>query len=137
MAALTAAANRQAMGSIKGRIRIPVKAATQIWKGAIVQTDAGGFAQPAVAGAGAPVMGIAAESKLGGATDGANFVEVEYGRAYRFAASSITQAMIGDPMLVIDDNTVDETSAGSPAVGELVEFISTTEGWVYVPGPSA
>lgn len=137
MAALAAAANRQARGTCK-TIRVPVKATTQIWKGAIVALDANGFAIPATDTAGLQVAGIAAESKLGGATDGAVYVQVEYDRAYLFTASSITQAMLGDLMVVVDDNTVDDAAGPTNdiAVGRLDEFVSTTSGWVYVPGIS-
>lgn len=134
MAALAAAANRQARGELKGRIRVPVKATSQIWKGGLVGCGTDGFAVAAVSGANVKILGIAAESKLGGATDGLVYVEVEYGREYLFTASSITQAMLGQAMKVIDDNTVDETSANSAVAGSLTEFVSTTQGWVFIPG---
>lgn len=136
MAALSAATNRRARGEVKYRFKVPVKAASQIWKGGIVGCGTDGFAVAGVAGANVKVLGIAAESVLGGATDGAKSIEVECGREYLFAASSITQAMLGQAMKIVDDNTVDETSANSQNVGSLTEFVSTTSGWVLVPGLS-
>jgi hypothetical protein len=136
MAALAAAANRRARGELGSRHKVPVLAGAIIFKGAIVGIDAAGFAKPAVAGAGIRVAGIAAESVTGGASNGAVSVEVETRREYLFAASSITQVMLGSSMLVVDDNTVDETSAGSASVGSMTEFVSTTSCWVFVPGLS-
>lgn len=136
MSALGAAFNRRARGEVKYRFKVPVKATSQIWKGGLVGCGTDGFAVAAVSGANVKVLGVAAESVLGGATDGAESIEVECGREYLFAASSITQAMLGQAMKVIDDNTVDETSANSQTVGSLTEFVSTTSGWVLVPGLS-
>lgn len=134
MAALGAAANRRARGQLGARIKVPVKANSQIWKGGLVGCGTDGFAVAAVSGANVKILGVAAESALGGASDGLVFIEVECGREYVFAASSITQAMLGQPMLVVNDNTVDETSASSAKAGSMTEFISTTSCWVRVNG---
>lgn len=134
MAALTAAAQRPARGELKGRFKIPVEASAIILKGGIVGINAAGYAFPAVLGATViQVAGIAAES-VTGTSQGAMFVEVEFGREYLFTASSVTQAQLGDKMLVVDDNTVDETAAASASVGNMTEFVSTTQCWVFVWG---
>lgn len=134
MTVLAAAANRQSKGVPKTR-RYLMKASTTIWKGALVAIEAAsGLVVPAVAGAGyTAVVGVAAESMVSAAS-GAFWVQVEYDREYLFAASSIAQTALGTPMLVIDDNTVDETSAASATVGKLTEYASSTSGWVQVPG---
>lgn len=137
MAALGAAANRRSRGTAS-IVRVPVKATTQIWKGGIVAIDTAGLAVPGADTAAFQVIGIAAESRLGGATDGAVFVEVEYQREYLFAATSITQVMLGDLMVIVTDNDVDDAAGATNdiAVGRLTEFVSTTSGWVFVPGLS-
>jgi len=133
MTAITAAANRQRKGIARTR-RIRMTASTTIPQGALVCTDAAtGLAINAVAGAVNPVEGVALETIVSAAT-GTYYVQVGFDTDFLFAASSITQAMVGEPMLVIDNNTVDETSAGSAVVGILTEFVSTTSGWVFVPG---
>ena len=136
MAAITVAANRQAKGTPKTRRALMANSIT-IPKGALVVTNASGLATNAVAGAG-PLLciGVAAETKTSG-TGGADWIQVEYDREYLFACSSITQAMVGTAMLVVDNNTVDDVSASSVTVGKLTEFVSTTLGWVQVPGYSA
>ena len=96
--------------------------------------NADGLAVKAVSGATVVwIAGIAAETKTSG-TGGADWIQVEYDREYLFAATSITQAMVGDPMLIVDNNLIDETSAASAVVGKLTEYVSNTSGWVYVPG---
>lgn len=137
MAALTADRQREARGTAK-LISVPVASATKIYKGSAVQLDANGFASNAVAGNVRLIAGIAAEQvDNSGGGNGAKSITVEYDREYLFTASSITQANLGAPMLVIDNDTVDETSAGSATVGRLTQYVSATQGWVYVPGLSA
>jgi hypothetical protein len=136
MAALSAATNRRARGELGNRFKVPVKATSQIWKGGLVGCGTDGFAVAAISGVNVKILGVAAESVLGGATDGAKSIIVEAGREYLFAASSVTQAMLGADMKVIDDNTVDETSANSQSVGSMTEFVSTTSVWVFVNGLS-
>jgi hypothetical protein len=134
MTAITAAVNRQRKGEAKTR-RVLMALSTTIPKGAIVGLlAADGLAVNAVSGATVThVLGVAAETKTSAAA-GSNWLEVEYDAEWLFAASSITQLMVGTAMLVVDNNTVDETSASSATVGKLTEYVSTTSGWVYVPG---
>lgn len=137
MAAITTAVNRQKRGTCKTR-RYLMKASTAIPKGALVGIEASsGLAINAVAGASitAPVVGVAAESVTSLAS-GSYYIEVEFDCDFLFAASSIAQTAVGVAMLVVDNNTIDETSASSAVVGKLVEYISSTSGWVYVPGLS-
>jgi len=110
----------------------PVLAAAQIYKGSLVCVNANGFAVAATDSAAIYCVGVATENVLGGTADGDEWIKVEAGRAYLFAASSITQAMVGEPMYVIDDNTVDDTSTNLCLVGVLVKFVDTTHGWVLV-----
>lgn len=133
MTAITAAVNRQHKGIPKER-KFLMKASTTIPKGAIVAIEAtSGLAINAVAGTVNPVCGVATETITSAAT-GSYYIQVDFDAPFLFAASSITQAMVGEPMLVVDNNTVDETSATSAVVGTLEEFVSTTSGWVYVTG---
>lgn len=133
MAAITAAVDRPKKGIGKVR-RFQMTASTAIVKGALVSLDATtGLAKNAVSGAVDPVVGVATEN-VTSAASGTYYIQVEFDCEFRFAASSIAAASLGAPMLVVDNNTVDETSAGSAVVGQLVELVSSTLGWVYVPG---
>lgn len=112
----------------------PVAAATKIYAGSLVAVNTSGYAVPASDTAGLKVVGVAeaqADNSAGG--NGAKSINVRSPIIARFAASSITQAMVGQVMYVVDDQTFDD-SPGTNAVkaGRLVEFISTTEGWIEV-----
>lgn len=135
MAAITAGVNRQSKGAPKTR-QFLMKASITIPKGAIVAIElTTGLAINAVAGTLHVVAGIAAET-ITSLASGAYYIQVEYDREYLFAASSTTQVMVGVPMLVVDNNTVDDVSAGSSTVGKLTEYIGAALGWVQVPGLS-
>ena len=111
---------------------------TTIFKGSLVALNAAGWLIPATATAGLKVVGVADEQVVSPVTDaaGAKKCRVRAGELYDFSATSITQAMLGTVMYVVDDNTFDDVP-GVPAVkaGVLVEFISVTRGLIYiVPG---
>src|SRR3990172_9400021 len=55
------------------------------------------------------------------------------------ASDTATQAMVGVNMVTVDDNTVDDIAGATNdiVVGKLTEFVSTTSGWVHVPGLTA
>ena len=137
MTVLAAAANRQSKGVPKTR-RFLMAASQTIYKGAIVHLNASGLAIPASDTASQVVAGIAAETVVSAAT-GNFWIQVEYDREYLFAATSITQAMVGVNMVTVDDNTVDDIAGATNdiVVGKLTEFVSTTLGWVHVPGLTA
>jgi hypothetical protein len=127
-------ADRQTQLKGPGLKAYPVKAATTIYAGSIVMLDVAGFAVPGANTASCVCAGIARARAVGGATDGAVWVTVEAPVHALLAATSITQAMVGRAMYVVDDQTVDDTAA-SVAAGILSEFVSTTSGWVLVKGP--
>lgn len=132
MAALTADRNTQ---SKVGDIAIyPVSATTQIYKGSLVMVDADGFLIPAADAANGRVVGVADENVDNDpGSDGDLNCRVVAGRKFLFAASSITQAMVNQVMYVVDDQTFDDGN-GTNAIkaGRLVEFVSTTSGWIYI-----
>ena len=133
MVALAADRNTQSReGHLK---RYPVAASTTIYKGSMVTLSDAGFAKPAADLANERVVGVADEKVDNSAgAAGALNVRVISGRAFRFAASSITQAMLGDPMFVVDDQTFDDAAGATNDVpcGRLVEFVSTTDGWIFI-----
>jgi len=111
-------------------------AATTIYKGAIVCIDAAGNAVAGADTAGLQVAGIAHETVANAGAAGAKLIVVEYDAEFLFAATSITLAMVGDLMVIVTDNDVDDAAGATNdiSVGRLIEFVSTTSGWVYVPG---
>lgn len=134
MAAITTAVNRQRKGTAKQR-RFLMTASTTIPKGALVAVPpATGLALNATDVAANPVVGVAAETVTSAAT-GSYWIQVEYDAEWLFAATSVTQLMVGTAMEVVDNNTVDETAgAGNIVAGKATEFVSTTSIWVQIPG---
>jgi len=135
MAAL--AADRITEKKVPGVVAYPVGASTKIFNGSIVALNSGGFAVPAADTAAFKVVGIAnhqADNSAG--ADGDILVKVDAPIVGRFAATSITQAMVGTTMYVVDDQTFDDVvGTNGIKAGKLVRFISTTEGEIFIPGP--
>lgn len=105
---------------------------TQIYKGAIVCLNTSGYL---VAGADTDayrVVGVAYENVLNSGSDGDKNCRVHTNGVHLLPASSITQAMVGRPMYLVNDGAVDETSTYKLCVGTLVQYVSTTSGWVDI-----
>lgn len=123
--------DRQTNLSPVGSKAYPVKANITIYAGSMVMMDATGFAVPAANTASCVLVGIARSRAVGGTTDGAVWVTVDAPVIADLPATSITQAMVGRDMYVVDDQTFDDTAA-NVVVGKLMEFISTTRGKVRI-----
>lgn len=139
MAVLTTPYNREARGYCKLR-DIPVAAGEKFFKGAIVCVNAGGYAVNGADAVGIRAAGVChanVDNTTGAAGDA--IVVAEYDREFLFDAASITQAMVGTTMYIVDNTTVDDAAGPTNdiAVGKLSGFVSATQGWVYVPGFSA
>jgi len=104
-----------------------------IYKGGFVGVNAAGYlmAMPVVASAiGYKFVGVAAEDvdNSAGAT---KYCNVYTEGLFLFTASSITQIDVGKMMYMVDDNIFDEVFSAI-AVGILVEYVSTTSGWIKI-----
>ncbi len=115
-------------------IAIPVYRNVKIYAGSLVCVGSHGFAIPGADASGNVLMGVALEQADNtGGNDGDIKVRVRRKGVFEFAATSITQAMVGDLMYVVDDQTFDETSPGNNVVaGILVKYISATKGWLAI-----
>lgn len=108
-----------------------------IYKGGMVTLNTSGYAVAAQDTAGYIFAGVAVEQ---GDNDGGSNGDVDV-RCYTeglflFDASSITQAMVGQMMYLVDDHTFDEGGGTNQIpVGVLVEYVSTTSGWIDI-GPA-
>jgi hypothetical protein len=118
----------------RGAKSYPVKAATKIYAGAMVCVDGNGWALPAADAANLKMVGVATKQVDNSAgANGDLQVPVESPIVARYSASSITQAMVGTMMYVVDDNTFDDAlGTNGIKAGRLVEFISATEGWIEI-----
>lgn len=129
------AADRNTQSKIGGIQIFPVDGGSTIYKGALVAVNAAGYLIPASDLANAKVVGVADEAVDNSAgADGALDCRVVSGRTFKFAASSITQAMVGEMMYVVDDQTFDDgVGTNGIKAGRLVQYVSATEGWIHIP----
>ncbi len=113
----------------------PVAANTKIYAGSMVCVDADGYAAPAADTSGYLFLGVALEQVDNSAgADGAKNVRVRRTGVFEFDAASITQAMVGDPMYAVDDQTFDDAAGPTNdiKVGILVKYGSATKGWIDI-----
>lgn len=126
------AADRSTQWKELGLKAYPVAAATRIYANSIVCTNASGFAVPAADAVGYTCVGMSDERVDNSAgANGDMWVLIKAPIIAKFAASSITQAMLTHTMYVVDDQTFDDAiGINGIAAGVLVEYVSTTEGWI-------
>ena len=115
-------------------ISVPVAANAKIYAGAITVANATGYAAPGAAALDLTYLGRAEEAvdNTGGA-DGAKTVLVRRGKAFKFknaAADAVTQAELGEPCYIADDETVARTSAGARSVAGIVVAVDADGVWV-------
>jgi hypothetical protein len=125
MAALTQERLTSFYGSYPARRTVDMKAATTIYKGALVAIDSSGNAQPAglLAGGSVRCVGVASATQANPGAAAATQVEVQPG-IYKFnnhGADLVTKASVGADCFVVDDNTVALTSGTNtrPVAGKV------------------
>lgn len=108
-----------------------------IYKGGMVTRNTDGDVVAGQASAGMKFAGVAAEKVDDSAGAGTKVCKVYTEGLFLLVATSITQAMVGRMMYLTDDQTFDETPAAGAAIpcGILVEYVSTTSGWIDI-GPA-
>jgi hypothetical protein len=105
-----------------------------IYKGGMVAINTSGLAVAGQASAGYKFAGVAAENVDDSAGADTKWCRVYTEGLFKFAATSITQAMVGQMMYLQDDQTIDDVPASAAAIpcGILVEYVSTTSGWIDI-----
>lgn len=116
----------------------PVKGSTKIFGGSIVCLDANGLAVPGSDTAGLHTTGVAQEYVDNSAgADSAKTVKVRRG-VFRFDSASLTDADVGKPMYVSDDQTVVKTATTNKVVAGMLDAIDGATGaWVRFGDRSA
>ncbi len=113
----------------------PVEDNVTIYKGALVCVNESGYIVPAADTDGYRFKGVSYENvdnTITGHSQGGLNVRVLTDGVHLLTATSITQAMVGRYVYVVDDATFDESSTNKICVGRLVEYVSTTSGWVDI-----
>lgn len=126
MAALAQERNTDFFGSYPARKTLGMKAATTIFKGALVAIDSAGNAQPAglLAGGSVRCVGVANFTRANPGAAGVEKIDVLSG-VFKFlnhGADLVTNASIGADCFVVDDQTVALTNGTStrPVAGKVV-----------------
>lgn len=116
-------------------IEYPVAVCTKIFAGSLVCTNAEGFAVPGADTSDLRLAGVALEQvdNTAGA-NGAKTVRVRRRGVFEFDAASITQAMVGDLMCIVDDHTFTSPDGviHHVKVGALVKYGVTGKGWIDI-----
>lgn len=116
-------------------IDFPVAANIKIYAGSLVCVNTTGYAVPAADTAGLKFAGVALEQadNTGGA-NGAKTVRLRRSGVFEFDAASITQAMVGTAMYIVDDHTMDDATGPTNdiRIGILVKYVADTIGWVDI-----
>lgn len=112
-----------------------VAANAKIFAGSLVCVNSSGFAVPAADTAGFKFIGVALQQvDNSGGANGAKIIRVRRSGVFEFAAGSITQAMVGDPMYALDDQTFDDAGGATNdiKVGALVKYEAAGKGWIDI-----
>lgn len=119
----------------------PVVADDIIYGGSLVAVNAAGYALPGSDTAGLIFQGVA-EARADNAGGAAGDINVEVRRRGVFkltAGSAVAQANVGDPVYLVDDQTVDIAADTTNDIfcGVIVGFIDSTHVWVDIAPPRA
>lgn len=115
-----------------GPIKVPLLNDAVLYDGAICCYDANGELQPGADTAGLKYAGIYRRSKLDNADDGLE-AEVDPLRPYKATIAAATQADLGKPVFLLDDNTVGLTSDNLVWGGNILLIESATEVFILPP----
>ena len=123
-----------ALGAGEWSIAHKVKAAETFYKHELVSIDSSGWLVKATDTSGEHFMGICEEASplVAAEASGDREVVVIHEALVLLPCVSITQAMVGDVVEVVDSGNVDDSGGTSNhvKVGQLVQYVSATSGWV-------
>lgn len=121
----------------EGKLRgYPVATSVTLFKNALVMVLSTGFLAPGADTASAKrCVGVSESQHVNAGANGLIDARVVSGVTVRVAGSSLTQAMVGDPMYLVDDQTVAAAGVTSNDVlaGYMERYISASECDLYIP----
>lgn len=115
-------------------LAVPVATATTIYAGALVVSNASGYAAPGSTATGLVALGRAEESVVNAGANGAKTIQVRRNKAFKFANSAtdaVVQADVGRTCYIEDDQTVSHTATGKSAAG-MVTQLDSDGVWVKI-----
>lgn len=110
-------------------VSLKMAASTTLYKGTLVAINISGLAVAAADTANFVLGGVALEQKTNGSTAGATEIKVARDGRFEFAIASTTQASVGQPCYMVDNNTVGlaATTTNDVRVGTITRLISATK----------
>jgi len=112
---------------------VPMEEATKIWAGAIVCTNAAGYAVNGADTASQVVYGVAEETVDNTGADGALSIRVRRGCAFKFLNHSTPVTVVGTNAVIQDNATVTTAAAATnDIVVGPVRQIESDGVWVYI-----
>jgi hypothetical protein len=132
---MTALSKERLTNAREGHIfGVPLAAGAKVFQGGVVVLNATGYGKAALTAVSLIAAGVAQETvdNTGGA-DGALRAEVQRGVFGLVADASVTQAIVGKTVYLMDDQTVHATDGAGTrsAAGTLVDLESTVA-WVRI-----
>lgn len=107
-------------------------ALAQIWEGGIVCLDSTGYAVPGSTSTTLIAVGVAQESKLAGAVDGADNILVHSGVFLLVADVAFTVTAIGSACYIVDDATVSLTATSRSLAGVVMQIDGSGNPYVAI-----
>lgn len=120
-----------------GIVRAVPCAVDIIYRGAICMYNTAGYLAPAATGAGVMFAGIAQETvdNSGGSAGDLTCKIITEG-CFLLTGSGFAQTDVGELVYASADDTITQTSTNNPLVGNIVEYVSSTQVWVKLhPAP--
>jgi len=118
-----------------GKLSAMAVAAAKIFHNALVKVNAAGFLAPAAGEVGSQFAGIAYEyCDNSGGVAGAKKCRVEHEGIWLLSGTGFAQTNVGDKVYAVDDDTVTVTegTGSKQIVGNIVEFVSSTQVYVRI-----
>ncbi len=114
----------------------PVYIATAIYKGSLVMLNSSGYLVPGADTSGANFVGVAMEAVTAAeaVASGTKWCKVYRKGVFDFTAIGLSQALVGELMYLLYDNTfvVVGYSTNDVVCGKLIEYVSSTRGWLDI-----
>ncbi|CUU36927.1 MAG: hypothetical protein K6U12_01190 [Armatimonadetes bacterium] len=109
-------------------VAYPVAGNTQIWKGALVCVNSGGYLVPASDTSGLRFVGVAFESvdNLNGENGAKRCRVIKRGSFIYHRVGTFTQADVGTTVRAVSDNEVAKSTTHNVQVGTLLEIVDDT-----------
>jgi hypothetical protein len=126
-------ADRETSSKDRGLKSYPVYQSTTIYKGSLVCVNSSGYLVPAADTSGYIFQGVAYEKvDNSSGSSGDKWCRVIRDGVHLFDSVGLAQSNVGAAMYAYADDTFKTSGTNSVLVGTLVEYVSSTSGWIDI-----